>query len=300
MTERHGLDLEDLRVFRTVAEAGSLTAAATALHYTQSGVSRRIARLERSVGATVFTRLARGVRPTPAGDLLLRHADDVLRRVDVLVEDLEAHRAGSGGRLRIGSFQTAGSSLTPSALARFRRASPDVAITLVEGLTASLLEQVAEGTLDVAVVSDYPTGRLAAADVDLVRLLDDPLLVALPAGHPLARRRRLHLADLADDTWISAGPARDDTVLATAARRAGFTPRVDIRVASWVAKFGYVAAGLGLTLVPGLLAGSAPPQLVLKRLDDDLPPRRVFAALPADRPTAAARAFVAALVETLA
>lgn len=298
MTDAHGIDLEDLRVFRTVADLGSLTAAATVLHYTQSGVSRRIARLERATGAPVFSRLARGIRPTPAGELLLRHADDVLRRVDVLVEDLEAHRAGTGGRLRIGSFQTAGSSLTPAALGRFRRASPDVAVTIVEGLTASLLEQVAGGALDVAVVSDYPTGRIAADDLDLVHLLDDPLLVALPAGHPMAQRRRVRLADLADETWISAGPARDDTVLATAARRAGFSPRVDIRVASWVAKFGYVASGLGLTLVPGLLADSAPPQLVLKRLDDDLPPRRVFAALPCTGATAAALAFVATLVDT--
>lgn len=276
---------------RVVAASGSYTSAAAALHYTQSGVSRRVAQLERSLGGPIFTRLPRGVRPTAFGEVLLAHADDLLRRADALTEDLEAARSGAGGRLRVGSFATANSSLTPDALGRFRTGHPDVAVTVVEGLSSTLVGQVADGALDVAVVSDYPTGTLDPGDAQLVQLLEDSLLVALPPTHPRAGERGLRLADLADETWISASPEGVDTVLVTAAAQAGFEPRVTIHVASWTAKLSYVAAGFGATIVPGLLAAAVPPNVVVKPLGDDLPARRVFAA-SAVHPAVAAELFV--------
>jgi DNA-binding transcriptional LysR family regulator len=291
MTEPHGFELDDLRVLRAVAAMGSFTGAAASLHYTQSGVSRRVAQIERAAGGPVFVRLPRGVRPTALGELLLSHADELLRRVDVLAADLAAERAGVGGHLRVGSFATANACLMPATLNQFRSAAPDVAITVEEGLSVALMRQLGVGSLDVAVVSDYPTGSLDEDGAELIHLLDDPLLVAIPPAHALAAARDVRLTDLAGENWISARPEDVDTVLAVAAARAEFRPRLSIHVASWTAKLSYVAAGLGVTIVPGLLARAVPPKVVLKPLGDELPPRRVFAALP-PHPTSAARSFV--------
>ncbi|MGH9213504.1 MAG: LysR family transcriptional regulator [Acidimicrobiales bacterium] len=287
MSGAHGWGVDDLRLVRVVAASGSFTAAAEALHYSQTGVSRRVAHLERTLGGPLFTRLARGVRPTPLGDVLLAHVEGLLRRLDALAEDLEVTQAGTGGRLRVGSFPTANWSLTPTALGRFRAGHPGVATTIVEAMSPALVDQVSAGALDVAVVSDYPSGTLDSGGAELIHLMDDALLVGLPRTHTQADERQLRLADLGEETWISGRSDGADTVLFVAAARAGFEPRVTVNVASWTAKLSYVAAGFGITVVPGLLAASVPPDVVVKSLSDDLPARRVFAALPANAPTAA-------------
>jgi DNA-binding transcriptional LysR family regulator len=291
MSALHGLDLADFRLLRVVAAAGSFTSAADVLHYSQGGVSRRVAQIERALGAPIFARMPRGVRPTPLGEVLLARADELISWMDGLADDLEATASGRRGRLRVGSFPTASSSLTPRALGRFRDSHPDWLITVVEGLSRVLVEQVATAALDLAVVSDYPTGSLDSSHTQLTELLDDELLVALPATHTRSRSRRLRLADLAEETWISAAPEGADTVLLLAAAEAGFEPRVRIQVASWTAKLGYVAAGFGVTIVPRLLAGPVPPDVVVKPLGDDFPSRTIFAALP-DNPPAAAEALL--------
>src|SRR5690606_3210864 len=153
---------------------------------TQSGVSRRIAALERATGGPLFVRRARGVSLTPVGMVLHRHARDILGRVEAAVAELRAVRRGEGGRLRIGSFATANAVLVRDALARFREASPAVEPSVVEALTRRLVGALHAGDLDVAVVSDYPSGAVPAEGLDLVHLCDDPLLVALPPGHRLA------------------------------------------------------------------------------------------------------------------
>lgn len=278
MTAPHAYAIEDLRVFREVERRGSFTAAATALHYTQSGVSRRVAALERASGGPLFVRQARGVRLTPAGVVLHRHALDILGRLGVAADEVAAVRQGSGGRLRIGSFATANAVLVPTALAEYRRAWPEVETSVVEDLTGALVDALVAGEIDLAVVSDYPTGQLSADGLDLVHLCDDPLLVALPPGHRLAGATAVALGDLAEESWIEAAPRRGSTVLATAAARAGFVPRNDITVPGWTAKQGFVAAGLGVTLVPALAAPAMRPDIVLRPLRDQQARRRVYAA----------------------
>ncbi len=282
MRGRHGYDTDDLRVFCEVVRLGSFTAAAGAVHYTQSGVSRRIAALERATCGPLFARQPRGVRLTPAGVVLHRHAVDILGRLDTAVDEIAAVRRGSGGRLRIGSFATANAVLLPAALAEFHRSSPGVETTVVEALTGDLVASLRAGELDVAIVSDYPTGVVPTDGLDLVQLCDDPLLVALPPGHRLADAPAVDLRDLADESWIEAGVHGDVTVLAAAAARAGFVPRTDITVPGWTAKQGFVAAGLGVTLVPSLAAPAMRPDLVLRPVRDELARRRVFVAVSTD------------------
>ncbi|MEV4067549.1 LysR family transcriptional regulator [Nonomuraea dietziae] len=283
------LDTNDLRLFHEVAREGSFTGAAELLGYTQSAVSRRIAALERQAGGPLFVRLARGVRLTPAGAALRRHAEAVLDRLGKAEEELAAIHRGSGGTLRIGAFATANVWLVPQALKMFTARWPEVELRLAEGLSGRLLDRLEAGALDVAVVSDYPAGLPAEAET--VPLLEERLLVALPLGHRLADREVIDLRDLAEETWIEAAPPGQPTILQAACARAGFTPRGGLRVAEWTGKFGYVAAGLGVTLVPELAARAVPDGLVLRPISEEGPRRKVYAALP-EVPLPSALAFV--------
>ncbi|MEV4284603.1 LysR family transcriptional regulator [Nonomuraea bangladeshensis] len=296
MLDTNAFDAATLRLFDEVARSGSFTAAAELLGYTQSAVSRRVAALERAAGGPLFERLARGVRLTPAGAALHRHAVAVLDRLERAGEELAALHAGRGGTLRLGAFATANVDLVPGTLRRFAACRPDVELRLVEGLTTKLLERLRAGALDAAVISDYPAGLPAADAGRLVPLREDRLLVALPAGHRLAAEAEVDLRDLAGETWIEAAPRGQPTLLLAACAAAGFAPRGGLRVAEWTGKFGFVAAGLGVTLVPELAARAVPAGLVLRPLRGQAPARRVYAALPED-PLPAALEFVQLLEE---
>ena len=272
------MNLAWLEVFREVALRGSLTAAGQALGYTQSAVSRQISALESATGAHLFDRLPRGVRLTEEGRCLLANAEAILERMSAAQQALEALRDLDAGRLRVGAFDSADAALVPRALAAFRTAHPKVALSLVEGVTTVQLGRLQNGEIDVAVVSSYPHQTLDTSQLDLRHLLDDPLVVALPAGHRLARGKALRLAELAGERWIEGFPESSET-LVDACRRAGFQPRIDFGVPEWTAKQGFVAAGLGLALVPLLGAGAARADIVLRPLHpDDAPVRTVHAA----------------------
>lgn len=290
------MQIQSLEVFRAVARHGSITAAGHALRYTQSAVSRQIAALEAETGSVLFDRRPRGVELTDAGRCLLAHADAVLDRLAAARRDLDALRGLAAGRLRIGAFATATAALVPQAIAAFQRSYPGVAVSLIEGRTPYLLERLAAGDADVAVVSAPPdrppdTGRFV-----LRHLLDERLLVAVPRTHRLARRRRVRMTDLADDSFIAGSPDAEDTLL-RASLPAGWTPRVDIVAADWTGKLGCVAAGLGVALVPALAARAAPADIALLRLHpDDASIRRIFAATAAGRtPPAGASALFSRL-----
>ncbi|MFF4499609.1 LysR family transcriptional regulator [Streptomyces sp. NPDC001401] len=290
-----------LRVFLEVARHGSFTVAAKSLGWTQSAVSRQIAALEGALGGgPLFDRLPRGVRMTEAGRVLVPHAEAVLEALHGAVRELAALREVAGGRLRFGAFATADAALVPHALAAFRARHPRVRLSREEGLTPGLLDRLAAGHLDLAVVST--TGRAPLESYELHHLLDESLYVAVPADHPLAGREGpVRLAQLADADWIS-GSSRPEGTLLDAALRQGFRPRVTHVVGEWTAKQGYVAAGLGVTLVPALAAESVRPDIaLLPVLDEGAPARAVYAATARGQaPTPAVEAFVGALREAVA
>lgn len=273
-----GMDTVRLTVFRAVATLGSFTAAAKSLRYTQSAVSRQIAALEDDLAVALFDREARGVRLTEEGHVLLAHAEAVLDRLDVARRELAAIRDLDGGRLRVGAFATAQARLVPDAMVAFQRDFPGVELSLSDGLTAALAARLRAGELDVAVVNDGPVLDGLATH----HLVDDPQFVAMPADHPLARRRTVRLTELTEEHWIAGSTTVEDTLIG-ACLRSGFRPAVRYVVQEWTAKQGLVAAGLGVTLVPGLLVGAVRPGIVLTRLRaTDMRPRRVVAAV-ADR-----------------
>ncbi|WP_438948514.1 LysR family transcriptional regulator [Streptomyces atratus] len=274
-------EIDALRLLVTVAETGSFTQAAVRLDYTQSAVSRRIASLEKRAGGPLFERLARGVRLNPAGHALHRHAVEVLDRLSRAEHELTAIHAGHGGTLRVGAFATANISLVPAALRAFVQSRPDVEVIAAEGRSGTLMQRLAEGALDLAVVSDYPSGLPSADGVTTEILLVDELLVVLPRSHRLAGSGTIDLRELRDEAWLQDAPADRPMMLAEICARAGFRPRKTIRIAEWTGKFGYVAAGLGVALVPSLASWAVPAELSLCRLGDLAPRRTVHVALPA-------------------
>ncbi len=280
------LSLLDLEHLVLVARAGSISAAAGAAGYSQSAMSRRIARVEAAAGGPAFVRSAAGLRPTAAGERLLGYA------VAVLAAAERARTGGpTGAPLRLGAFTTATAHLVPAALRALATTDPDVRVT--EATTARLLGLLRRGDLDAAVVSDYPSGTPPARGVGIHHLADDPLLVALPADHPRGAAAEVALADLAGERWIESS-ADAPTVLQAAARAAGFTPAAGHEVREWTAKLGFVAAGLGVTIVPRMGTAGARTDVVLVRVPE-LGERRVDLAVAGHCPPDAAGRLLRAL-----
>ena len=260
------LDVRRLRVLREVATQGSFSAAAEALAFTQPAISRQIAALESEAGTVLVERGARGIRLTPAGELLVDHAEAILDRLASAEHELEALAGLSGGRLRIGAFASATATLIPLALKAFDEAHPDVCLSLVEAGSPRCAAQLTSGALDLAVVSDSE-GELDD-DIDLEPLMDDPFYVALARSHPLASKPDLALADLRAETWIEGRGSTVSFALRDAAARAGFEPRIAIESTQWLGKQGLVAAGIGITLIPTVALATVREDIVLRRLEE--------------------------------
>ncbi|WP_212842337.1 LysR family transcriptional regulator [Catellatospora sp. IY07-71] len=271
------MDLTALRSFQEVCRLGSISAAAQALGYTQSAVSRQIAVLEAQLKSPLLRRHARGVRPTTAGDVLLGHAAVILSRAERAAEEVAAAGGLQAVPLRVGAVPTVTADLMPRALTAYTAAFPQARVVFAAGVTPQLLPRLLDGDLDLAVVTDYPPGLPPHDGIRLLHLREDPLYAALPAGHRLAGREIVDLSELAGDTWVEdyAGAA---AMLVSACGRAGFTPRIDIECGGWLGKQAFVAAGFGVTLVPGLLVPALRPDIAVRRLRDP-PTRNVYAAL---------------------
>ncbi len=197
MPDAHGsLTLIGLRVVQEVAARGSFTAAADALGYTQSAVSRQVAAMERAAGAPLFERLPRGVRPSRAGAILLRHAGAVLTRVDAAMLELAGLEDRLEGRVAIGAFPSALAVLVPRAAAHLGREHPSVELSLSEGTTPTHLRRLRAGRLEVAVIARGPDLQYDLDDLRADVVLEGGLLVAVAAEHRLARRGTVDVAEL--------------------------------------------------------------------------------------------------------
>ncbi|MEJ3656829.1 LysR family transcriptional regulator [Actinomycetes bacterium KLBMP 9759] len=274
------LDLWSLRVLVAVADSGSFSGATEPLALTQPAVSRQIAGLERHVGVPLFVRLHRGVRPTDAGAAAIDRARAVLAMVAELEARMRSHAGLTAGTVRISAFPSAAMSVVPAVISRFAAEHPDVEVTLVDVPSTQGVHAVRIGDVDIAVVTDLD-GADPADGVELTPLVEDELLVALPAHHPNAGDHELHLSALAADTWIEGAHPDclgrvDDLRLAI-----GAPPVIGFTCADWNAKQAFVAAGLGVTIVPASARAAVRGDVVLRRPTPALEPRRVFlAALP--------------------
>lgn len=287
-----GVDLRHLIAARAVAAAGSFGRAANHLGYTQSAVSQQVAALEQLLGERLFER-ARGqpgVTPTDAGRLLLRHADAIAIQLEALREDFVAYRAGDGGRLRVGTYQSVSARVLPPSLRRFAAAWPRVEVQLSEALPDDLLPLVAHGDLDLT----FEVLPLHDDAFDAVEVLRDPFCLLLPRDWPLAQRGGPPTAAEIDALpMVAYHRHRMTEQVEGPLRRLGADPRIVFRTDDNGTVQGMVAAGLGAAVVPRLAMDPRDEAVVALPLDDLLEPRRLCLAWHRDRYHApAARAFV--------
>src|SRR3954447_1285012 len=276
------LDVRRMRVLREVAVRGSFSAAAESLSFTQSAISQQIAALEREAGCTLVQRNARGIRLTEAGEALVRHAEAILARIGEAEAELAAIAGLRGGRLRLAAFESAAGSLMQLAIAAFREQHPGVELSLIIAETEDSAPLLKSGEIDVALGYDSRI-RQEVDGITRHQLLSDPMFVAMPADHPLAHKRNLRLADLADDPWIAgASDCECNRLIRRACAGAGFEPRIAFQTDDYGAMQGFVAAGVGVSLIAELGLSSIRDDIVIRSLQRETPIREVYAATLAD------------------
>ena len=252
------IDVHRLAVLREVARAGSFAGAAAVLHHTPSAVSQQIAALERGAGAVLVRRSTRGVTLTDAGRALLATADAIHAELQAAAQRLRALAAGGPQALTVVTFPSAGEPLLAPALTALTAATGQpVEVTVIEAEPDEALGSIRDGQADLALVYHFHTPapprawRAAAGPGTYTALVADHLRLLVPAGHLLAGRPAVSLAEFAGERWIHGwGEVGDVTDMLAAL--SGFRPRIACRSSDYRFMSALVGAGVGVALVPSL------------------------------------------------
>ena len=286
------LDVTRLRVLDAVARHGSVTAAAHELDYSQSSVSHHLARLEAETGAQLLQRVGRGIRLTPAGELLATRAAEIIGRLDAADAELSAHVGMTAGRVRLAGFASGIGSLVLPAAAALTREHPGLQIGSIDTHPPEALSMLRTGKVEIAIVFRYDDAEEETPGIRLHHLLDDPMYV-------LGNRRIRGLAGLSEATWVAGCPRCRGHLLALC-QTAGFEPRIGYESDDMVLIQALVAAGRCVATLPGLALRAHHADGVTATKLPGLP-RRVYAATygePPDPP--AVTALLTALTEAAA
>ncbi|HEY4165851.1 MAG TPA: LysR family transcriptional regulator [Reyranella sp.] len=249
------MELRHLRYFVAVAHEGHVTRAAEKLHIQQPPLSQQIRALEREIDAALFVRHPRGVSLTDAGRSFLADAEQILAQAEHAKIRARRTARGEVGRIAVG-FTTSAPfhPLVARAIREFRGNRPNVSFVLEESSSGDMVSGLRDGRLDVAFIR---SGLVDPAGITVHPLLDEDMVAAFPARHPLTKRARLTLKDLADETLIlyrrPDGRGLYDVIIAACAE-AGFSPHVGQEAPRIVSTLNLVAAGLGITIVPASLS----------------------------------------------
>jgi DNA-binding transcriptional LysR family regulator len=273
------LDVKRLRILREVASQGSFSGAGEALFLSQSAVSQQIATLEREVGMQLLDRTREGPKLTDAGRVLVGHAEAAIARLDEAERDLAAIAGLEGGELRLASFPSASATILTEAVSIFQARHPGVRLGFADAEPEDSLPRLRAGEFDLALAIDYPTVT-APEDRDLERtlILTESMYLALPEDHPLAAQRVVPLAALADEEWLCGSrPSTCGEAVIGACREAGFEPRIGFESDDYHVMQGFIAAGLGFTLLPDLALPTLRKGVVVRATDQPAPERRVWA-----------------------
>ena len=282
------LSLVHLRVLAAVARTGSVTEAAKELHYSQPSVSHHLARLEAATGARLVQRVGRGIRLTPEGELLAYRATEIIGRVDSASNELAAQVGLQAGRVRLAGYQSVLSTIVPEAAATLARKYPGIELSLIDVHPVEALRLLRHGTIDVALIFRYADTPLEEEDLRLVHVSDDPLYL-------VSQRPDDSVANYRDSAWIG-GCERCQAELVAVCQRAGFTPRIASVSDDMVVMQALVAAGMGVTTLPGLaLSAHRSPGVHATELPDV--PRQIYAVTYGDPPDPPA---TARLIDVLA
>lgn len=281
-------------MFRAVVSSGGVQAAADNLGLTSSAVSQHLSALARETGLTLFQRQGRGIVPTQAGLELADQSEEAMRqwgRLDSVVADL---REGRTGRLTVGYFASAGSAWMPALVKELTAELPDLTVELV--LTEVTNRNV---TPDIDIITELPDAP-PRAGYRQVHLASDPYVAVVPRDHELVPRRAVALTDLRGETWVSndliGNPGYKILVQACAA--AGFTPRFTVQAQDHYSAIQFVAAGVGISVMPRLAARALPPEVVRLRIAEPTPVREIAALVrEAGGPNPAAERLLEMLLE---
>jgi molybdate transport repressor ModE-like protein len=296
-TTARTLDVRRMRVLREVAERGTIAAAARALAFTPSAVSQQLAALEREAGVALLDRHGGRVRLTEAGRRLVARTESILVELEAATAELAAAAADVTGDVHVAAFPSAERALLAPAVAALARRHPDVRARTTELEPEASLPALRLGDVDLAIAHE-DVSRPAPADPRLERvdLFEDPLRVVLPLGHE-ADSGAVALAALADARWVATPPGTAcRAILEHACGTAGFTPDVPFHANDFSVLAAYVAAGLGVAMVPELALAAFGPDVVVRPVADVAVRRRIYVSA---RRGGLARPALAALVDEL-
>jgi DNA-binding transcriptional LysR family regulator len=261
------LDLRRLRLLHELHRRGTVSAVAEALSYSPSTVSQQLRVLEREAGTALFEPAGRRVRLTDAALVLTAHAEELLAGVERAEADLAAAAAGAvAGVVRVGSFQTASLHLLLPAMDALRRTHPGVEVRLVESETEPALEALPSHGLDLVLADEWAgTPRARRAGIDREDLFVEPVLLAIPAGHPAAAGGPVRLDAFADAVWATgyAGGGMAALVHRLCAN-AGFEPRVRHQTNELSMLLALVARGHAVTLLPEIAFADGPESVAVR------------------------------------
>jgi DNA-binding transcriptional LysR family regulator len=238
------VNLVHLKVLAAVARNGSVTEAAKELHYSQPSVSHHLSRLEAATGAKLVQRVGRGIRLTPEGQLLANRATEIVGRVDAATKELAAQVGLQAGRVRLAANASVLSTIVPKSAATLARAHPGIELSLIDLHPVEALRMLRHGEVDVALIYRHADDPVEEEGFRLVHVADDPIyLVSQRPDDSIANHRH--------SAWIG-GCERCRDELITVCRQERFTPRIAFFSDDMVVVQALVAAGIGVTTLPGL------------------------------------------------
>jgi len=261
------MELRHLRYFEAVARHSHVTRAAAELHIAQPALSKQISQLEQELGVALFDRVGRNVRLTEAGEALLPHARAVMAQVEAPRAEMAERIGLRRGRATVGAPPTVGMQLLPPVLTAFNRQYPGIELRLHESGVQTLLDLLETGLTDVAVV----TLPVEDEHLTVVPLFTEEMVIAVQREHPLATRERVTFTELRDEAWVLS-PQNYELREATlsACQAAGFAPRVVLDGGETDTLLRFVAAGIGIALVPRLAVPDTSDLVALKVTDQHL------------------------------
>ena len=240
-------DLRDLRLFRHVVEAGSITGGAERAHLALAAASTRIRNMEEALGAALLVRGRQGVTPTQAGRTLLQHARLILQQAERLREDLSAYAGGLAGQIRVLSNTNALTEFLPEALSSFLAAHRNVSVDLEERLSDEIVGMVAEGVADLGIVA----GTVDASALETYPVRKDRFVLVVARDHPLAGRSQVAFAEVLDHDFVGLGRASAlQRFLAAKAAPSGRPLRLRVQLRSFDAVCRMVECRVGIGIVP--------------------------------------------------
>ncbi|ARU94459.1 LysR family transcriptional regulator [Tatumella citrea] len=259
--------LNQLISFCTVAETGNISKAADRLNISQPPLSRQIAQLESTLGAKLFSRSANGVSLTIAGEQFLSDSHAILGLLEQACNNIRALESGQKGFIRLGATMYASYSVLPHVTMQHRQRYPDISVQFQEMIPVDLKTALLDGRLDAAISFSEPS----SPGIDSMVLLSEPLIAALPAGHPLAKSSHFSLEWLSDEPFITvprhSAPVLYDSILEQCLK-AGFSPHIGLEVTVQQTVMNFVAHGAGVALIPASMENGQLRGVVYKALEN--------------------------------